>query len=132
MNTLSVNQALHEKSSVSDLYCCIDGILNFDFENQSLQHYPKSERSSDNRYSYSLWIDEKGIYKFNDQTLKKWSGQRVVICGELEVIDTNEALIDGFDNGFGHFSLWNARILVERIELKKRWLKNHTENQPIL
>ena len=97
--------------------------MSFEFEEVCIYHWPKSERAE--AYSSSVWLDQQDRYRFNSDTLQKWAGKRVVVCGTLELYEESDKHIDGWHEGFGHMSLWPARILVERIELRKNWLVNH-------
>ncbi|MBK1856600.1 hypothetical protein JO972_16670 [Verrucomicrobiaceae bacterium 5K15] len=122
MSTLSVNQALDLGKAKNGECFEIEGILFFDFEDISLNHWPKSERR-ENRYESSIWIDAEGAFSFDEEVLQRWAGKRVVVLGRYEVSKASE--VDGWDDGYGHMSQWPARIVARRIDLVKRRNSDH-------
>lgn len=124
MKILSVNQAL-ECARHNDGACLtVEGILSFEFENVALYHWPKAERREG--YASSIWIEGDGsVFGLNDEVLRRWNGKRVVILGTVDFANGTD--VDGWDSGFGHFCLWPAQVHPRRIDLLKRWGKEHAE-----
>jgi len=113
------NTVLNSVTQVSGSRLCVVGILNWDFENRELLHWPKTERNQD-IYQSSLWIDDPSEpFGLNEETLRKWSGKKVAIEGEIRA--AHEAF------GTGHMGLWRAEIKPVRIDLFKDWLPSHPE-----
>ncbi len=112
MELLSINQAIQELDQHQDSYVYVTGILQFEFENVSINHWPKAERQETDQSA--LWIYQgQGALTFNESALEKWAGKRVVIGGTL--LKPNPI------TGAGHFGLYAAGILATRIELFARW-----------
>lgn len=106
--TISVNEAIDRLASEAGAVVAISGILSFEFENVSLNHYPVSERRD--AYGSSIWLNAgTGSIQFNVQALKRWHGKRVVVTGTIH------GPSEGFD-GCGHMSLCAAELLVASIE----------------
>ena len=113
MDVLSINSALSQLGPLANSYVYVSGLLNFEFENISIAHWPKSEWHSDPDRS-SIWIEEGlGSLTFNEKTLKKWSGKRVIIGGTLCV---PESTISS-----GHMNLFDASLQATQIHLYKLW-----------
>lgn len=124
MEILSVNEALDRAVQLDGSCVVIEGILNFEFENISLDHWPKAERVK-TPHSSSIWLDEEGgPFGFNEDVLTRWAGKRVVVLGTLERYKEFENYDGEF--GYGHFGLWPLRIKARRIDLLKRWQKDHS------
>lgn len=122
MNAISVNEAIDSRVKRSGQCFEIEGLLNYDFEDTSLNHWPKAERRSD-AYTSSIWIDTEGAFSFNEDVMTKWNGKRVVVLGFFESSESSK--VDGWENGFGHFGLWPTRIRARRIDLFKQRTKDH-------
>lgn len=123
MNPIPVNEAVDHSSSAGSACIAVEGILCFETENVSLSHWPKAERRS-GAYDSSIWIDADGpVFDFDQAVLERWAGKRVVVLGIVERAEAST--MDGWENGFGHFSLWNTRIRARRIDLLKRWKNDH-------
>lgn len=118
----SVNEALDSGSLRKNQCVEIEGILSFEQENISLNHWPKIERREGS--ASSIWIDPDGVFAFNDPVLQKWSGKRVVVLGIYEMSGVYN--VDGWYGDFGHFQLWQARIRARRIDLLKERNKSHS------
>lgn len=120
MKLYTVNELLEQGNELSGNCIQVEGILSFEFENISISHWPKAERH-DECYASSIWIDEYyPLYSFNESQLERWSGKRIVILGVVEFSTPHP------DSGYGHFSLWPARIIARRIDLLKTWSKDHS------
>jgi hypothetical protein len=124
MQPLSVNKAIARAHDLDGACVAIEGILSFETEDVSINHWPKTERREG--YASSIWIDPDGVvFGLDEETLAKWSGKRVVVLGVIE--GSEESHVDGWENGFGHFGLWPVRIRARRIDLLKRWFRDHPE-----
>jgi hypothetical protein len=124
MNPITVNDALLREPQLNGSCVTVEGILTFELENISVSHWPKAERKDG--YASSIWIEPDGAaFDFDQSVLERWSGKRVVVLGVLEF--AKESQVDGWDEGFGHFSMWPAQIRARRIDLLKRWAKDHPE-----
>jgi len=125
MKPLSINEALLKGAKLSGSCIPVEGILTFEHEDISISHWPKAERNE--YYASSIWIEPDGAaFDFDQAVLERWSGKRVVILGFLDF--AKESKVDGWDEGFGHFSMWPAQIRARRIDLLKRWATDHPEN----
>jgi hypothetical protein len=106
---ISVNEAIGQAASNAGEVVVVEGILNFEFEDVSLHHYPVSERRDD-RYGSAIWLSAgMGSIQLNEPVLERWSGKRVVVTGTIHGPSA------GF-GGCGHGSLFPAEILVASIE----------------
>lgn len=91
------------------------GILNCEFENTSLEHYPAAERrdASDDpaqpHYRSSIWLAfGTGSIQPNMKALARWNRKRVRVTG---IMAGREAPF-----GCGHFSAWGCEIMPYSIE----------------
>lgn len=124
MKLLSVNYAIDRAHALNGACIVIEGILSFETEDVSINHWPNAERREG--YASSIWIDPDGVaFDLDEVTLNNWGGKRVVVLGVVEA--SGESQVDGWENGFGHFGLWPVRIRARRIDLRKRWLHYHPE-----
>lgn len=124
MKPLPVNEAINQAHHLSEACIAIEGILTFEAENVSICHWPKAERKEG--YASSIWIDPDGaVFSFDERTMVKWSAKRVVVLGVIE--SSKESGFEGGGSGYGHFGLWPVRIRARRIDLLKRWLREHPE-----
>jgi hypothetical protein len=109
---MSVNAALDGLPALEGQDVTIEGILHFEFEHVSLDHFPKSERakrSDDAPNASSIWLETgSGSLQFNESALERLSGKRVLVEGTLHRAS------GGF--GMGHFSMWSAAIQARTIE----------------
>lgn len=122
MQPLSVNKAIARAHDLGGACVAIEGILTFETEDVSINHWPKAERGEG--CASSIWIDPDGVvFSLDEETLTKWSGKRVVVLGVIE--SSEESHVDGWENGVGHFGLWPVRIRARRMDLRKRWLHDH-------
>ena len=109
MEILTVNYAIDNLEILSNQPIYLKGILSFQFEDISINHYPKIEYRNDG--SSSIWIDvDYGILRFNEPVLSKWHGKRIIIEGILQPPDP-------CFGGVGHMSLWSASIVATEIDL---------------
>ena len=80
MNTLSVNEALASLDVFDGQPIAVSGVLQFEFENVSLNHAPTSERN-ENPYSSSIWLSVGcGALGFDTKVCERWRG-RIVTGG---------------------------------------------------
>ena len=123
MKPLTVNEALARLSELGGSCILLEGVLTYEFEDISISHWPKAEwkdvGSNVEIEPYSL------LFPFNGEVMKRWCGKRVVILGVIEG-EVKSSIFD-YLGGFEHSVLWPARIRVRRIDLRKRWLKEHPE-----
>jgi len=111
VNTINTNIEVY-----SDKYVYIQGLLQYEFEDCCIYHWPKKEQSKDNTYLSSIWLYPALNFDFKDETMERWSGKRVVIGGTIKLPEPNLG-------GFGHMSLWPSEIHVTQIKLHKAWIK---------
>jgi hypothetical protein len=115
MKLYCVNETLENREKLHSQRIYIEGLLSYDVEEISLLHWPKSEQ----RYR-GIWIDEtNGVFKLNNSALEKLAGKKVVCLGEFQSANIEETF-DG-DWGFGHMSLWPARIVTTELVYYKTW-----------
>lgn len=125
MKSFSVHDALHYRDRINGHCVEVEGILVYEFEDVSIRHWPTAEQTSE--LADGVWIDVEGVFALNDEVLRRWAGKRVVVLGVFETAPANK--YDGGANGFGHFGLWPARVTARRIDLLKKRLKEHPEQQ---
>ena len=105
---LSVNEAIEDLAALVGKDVSVSGLFTFEFENVSLEHWPKAERRDE--YQSSIWISTgTGSLQFDERVCKRLSGKRVVVQGTLCQPDPKFG-------GCGHFSLWPAAILARTLE----------------
>lgn len=120
MELITVNNAIDNLETLNGKYLYIEGLLIFEFENISINHWPKAERREPAKgVAYfaesSIWLEVgSGAFSFNVRVLSRWSGKRVVVGGTLQKADS-------LSGGAGHMSGWPAEILATQIELLKEW-----------
>ncbi|WP_266172001.1 hypothetical protein [Dyella subtropica] len=106
--TISVNEAIDRLAWKPGAVVAVSGILSFEFEDVSLNHFPISERREG--YGSSVWLSAgTGSIQLNEQVLKRWHGKRVVVTGTIH------GSYAGF-GGCGHMSLYAADLLVASID----------------
>lgn len=104
-----VNAVLDALNDLAGEDVCITGVLHFDFEDVSLNHWPQSERRDG--YQSSIWlVTGLGSLGFDPIACKRLSGKRVLVQGSL--LKPDPAL-----GGCGHMSLWPAELLARTLEL---------------
>jgi hypothetical protein len=101
--TLSVNEAIQQLGEVKEMQISIQGLLQFEFEETVLWHFPKAERV--NGYGSSIWLRTD---KFNHKTWLRLHGKRVLITGVLHAPDAT--------GGCGHMSICPAELEAFSIE----------------
>jgi hypothetical protein len=107
----SVNDIVTALPDFLGRFVYAEGILDYEFENISLNHWPKSERFG----TSSLWIEaDNPIFRMDATILSRWAGKRVVIWGEIT-------------EGTGHLGSLPTTIRARRIELLKTWQASHPE-----
>ena len=103
----------------------VEGILHFEHEDISLNHWPKAECHS-TPYDSSIWIDTgNAAFTADENVLAKWAGKRVVVMGILHAALAQNPDFDGESSGFGHMGMWMAMLAARRIDLFKDWSKQH-------
>lgn len=106
---VSVNEAIEQAASHAGEVVVVQGVLNFEFEDISLRHYPFSEQRDDG-YGSAIWLTAgMGSIQFNEPVLERWSGERVVVTGTIH--GSSAGL-----GGCGHGSMFPAEILVTSID----------------
>lgn len=107
--SISVNEAIEQMAQTPSVIVTVRGVLNFEFENRSLKHYPVVERH-DATYASAIWLSAgHGSIQFDEAVLTRWHGKRVLVTGTLY------GPSEGF-RGCGHMSLFAAGLLVASIE----------------
>jgi hypothetical protein len=114
---LNVNELIDRGGELDEKPVEVCGLLTYEFENTSLQHFPKAEQRepSDARdatfYPSSVWLGfGSGSIQPNAKVLTRWNGKRVRVTGILRVAKA--------PFGCGHFSAWDCEIepfIIERI-----------------
>lgn len=126
MSARSVSEAIEEVRQLGPLTIEVEGILNWEFEDVSLSHWPRSESHA------RIWITQAGTaFDFNDDVMKRWSGKKVIILGEVEVAKEESEIHDGprfMGSGFGHMGMSQAQIKARRVDLVKS--RKRSENHP--
>ena len=124
MKVRSVNQILAESGSLNGACIAVEGVLNFEYENTTLDHWPKSKRQD----GVGIWMGAPdGVFEFNAETLARWSGKRVVVLGIIKA-DASPAPFEGC-YGFGRLGLWRAEISPRRVDLYKQWTRDHSRDE---
>ena len=101
----SVNEALDVRASIHGKIVGISGLLTFEFENESINHWPRSEQREFN--GSSIWITTgDGAISFDRDTLTRWSGKRVKMTGIFESQP---------ETAYGHLGAFPAILLVQDI-----------------
>lgn len=114
MATLSVNELVDRISELHGTPVEVIGLLSFEFEDQSLWHFPKAERrpapeSGPAFYSSSVWIAfGGGSIQPNKTALTRWNGKHVYVSGIVY------GASDRF--GCGHMGGWPCEIVPYSIE----------------
>ena len=104
---LSVNEAIENLAELAGKDISVSGLFSFEFENVSLNHWPKAERRAG--YQSSIWIGTgTGSLQFDERVCERLSGKRVVVQGTLYSPDPKFG-------GCGHFGLWPAEILARTL-----------------
>lgn len=111
---LSVNSAIDALQKVAGQDITVEGVLCFEFEDTSIDHFPKVERREPGRIGpmrpSSIWLSVgDGALQFNEEQLKRSHGKRVTVSGTLS------APVPGFD-GCGHMSTCAAEMVARSIE----------------
>jgi hypothetical protein len=105
---LTVNEAIENLATLAGRDVSIIGLFTFQFEDVSLNHWPRGEQRAG--YQSSIWISTgMGSLQFDELACKRLSGKRVVVQGTLYQPDPKFG-------GCGHFSLWPAEILARTLE----------------
>jgi len=112
---LNVNELMDRRGELDGQPVEVFGLLTFEFENCSIQHFPKSEQrelSDAPAESYnpsSIWLNFGiGSIRPNEQVLSGWNGKRVRVAGMVRC--AREPF------GCGHLSGWDCAIEPFSIE----------------
>jgi hypothetical protein len=119
MKVLGVNDLIKNVETLNGQYVYVQGVLHPEFEGTCIIHYPKSETTED-YYKSSVYISAAMNFKFEEMTLKKWAGKRIIAGG------TAYGPSDGFD-GCGHMSLWAGEIVLTQIDLYSKHFDNYAK-----
>ena len=104
---LTVNQAVEQLSELTGNDVAITGILSFEFEDVSLNHFPIAERKDG--YQSSIWLEAGlGSLGFDEKVCERLHGKRVTVQGRL--LNANPSI------GAGHMGLWPAELLARVLE----------------
>ena len=119
MKPLTVNEVLARLPELHGCCVLVEGVLTYEFECDSLVHWPKAECGAKS----SLWMELDGeVFAFDDDIMRRWSGKRVVILGVI--VKPEDTTMEGAF-GCGHMGMWPGAIRARRIDLLKRWMKEH-------
>lgn len=112
---ISVNDAIDRAFELDLQPVEITGLLTFEMEDCSLQHYPKAEQrvaavtDEPMHYRSSVWIAfGAGSIQPNSSVLSAWTGKRVRVTGVFR--NARDA------HGCGQFGLWGCKIEAYAIE----------------
>ena len=79
---LSVNSAVDGLDALAGEDVLVTGVLQFEFEDVSINHWPKAERRDG--YQSSIWLfTGGGSLGFNPAACEKMNGKRVLVRGSL-------------------------------------------------
>ncbi|MEP1742664.1 MAG: hypothetical protein ABJI60_18375 [Kangiellaceae bacterium] len=110
MELTTVNQALENLSSFEGEYVYLTGLLTFEFEGVYIDHWPKSEQMQEELNESSVWLSTAINFGFNEESMTKMSGKRVIVGGTL-IAPCSDL------GGCGHMSGWPAEIVATQIHL---------------
>ena len=109
MRLYSVNELLSKQESLHGEQVYIEGILNFEFEDTSLLHWPSSDRGKQ-----SIWLQEgEGVFCFNNKKLESLHARKIVCLGKVDSMKP--------EWGYGHMNLWSVQIIPQEIVYYKKW-----------
>jgi len=113
--SLNVNRVVDRIHDLHGKPVEVIGLLTFEFENTSIDHFPKTERRDITEevdpplYQSSVWLAfGTGSMRPNEQVLSRWNGKRVRITGI--------AYGPRGPGGCGHFGGWACEIEPYSIE----------------
>lgn len=111
---LTVNELIDRIDEFNGKPVEVMGLLTFEFEDTSLNHFPKSERRDVTAeadlpfYRSSVWLAfGGGSIRPNEQVLTQWHGKRVRVTG---------IAYRPHVGGCGHFGGWGCEIEPYSIE----------------
>jgi len=114
-NVLTVNEMVDRADALDGQLVEVVGLLTFEFENSSLNHFPEAERrdvsgADDGFYERSsVWIEfGTGSIQPNEKVLTRWTQKRVRVVG---IVRTAKGPC-----GCGHFGGWGCEIEAFSIE----------------
>lgn len=112
---LSVNELIDRLPELDGLPVEVTGLLTFEFENVSIDHFPKAERREITEgtdppyYQSSVWLAlGSGSLRPNEKVLSRWVGKRVRVRGVVRG--------PRGPGGCGHFGGWGCEIEAYAIE----------------
>ena len=108
----SVNTVIDRLNEFDGKYTYIVGILEFEFEMVCIDHWPKSEHKGGHSTDSSIWLTIPLNFALEPDTLKKWSGKKVVAGGIIRSPAKNVG-------GCGHLAGWPCEIEATQLELYK-------------
>ena len=98
----TVNEVVAALDSLDGQDVRVSGVLQVEFEGNSLWQYPKSERGPD--YASSLWAEfDHAALGLTVEQLREFDGRHVVVL----------ALVDRSDSG--HLGLWPGALLIRSL-----------------
>ena len=113
----SVNELLSKQEGLHNKQIYVEGILNFEFEDISLLHWPSSERENQ-----SVWVEQgEGVFCFNEKKLKSLHARKIVCLGKIESMKS--------EWGYGHMGLWSVQIIPREIVYYKKWYEANGNNE---
>lgn len=118
--TLSVNELVDRISVFHTKPVAVVGLLTFDFEDQSISHFPKAEQREPGHgsglalYPSSVWLafGGTGSLRPNERVLSRWNRKRVRVLG----IAHGSLHAESGYMGCGHMGGWPCEIDVYSIE----------------
>jgi hypothetical protein len=107
---LSVNDAIATAADLAGREVSIRGMVHLKFENESLNHWPGSERTPGRPPQSSIWLSFDSVSAHLDKDARRGlHGKLAVVQGTL--------VVGSADLGCGHMGLWPAELRVRKLEL---------------
>lgn len=114
MKVIGVNEAIRRAKADGPQELYLQGLLVYAFEEQCINHWPRSEAAG--TAESSIWlVPSAGVFHLNAELLATWSGKRVIVLGSLCYSA----------EGHGHMGLWDVQVVPTEIHLWKRWRQHH-------
>jgi hypothetical protein len=99
----TVNEAIEALDLLDGQTIRVSGVLDLEFEGNSLWHFPKAERKPD--YGSSLWASfDLGLPGLLPARLREFDGRRVVVSARVERVNS------------GHMGLWPGALLIQSVD----------------
>jgi hypothetical protein len=102
---LSVNDVIAKAADLDGREVSIRGIIHFSHENESLNHWPVSERTRGRPPQSSIWLT------FDTHSPHLDKDMRSALNGKLAAV-RGKLIVGTADMGCGHMGLWRAALHV--------------------